>query len=109
MSDNDKTTQQESTTSPAPRRIAAGVTGKQSAKGKTPWTQADRAAFLEKAPATLVVKVDGLEMLATKQEFSTGSVGYYLTGKHNVMVDGKLIPLQLGFNLTAIGSKPEKG
>lgn len=94
------------TTAPAPRRIAAGVSGK--AKSKAPaWTPEQRTNFLTKAEPSLVVDIAGTKLLAERREFSTGSVGYNLTGKLTVMVDGKPVTLQLTANMTAIGSKPD--
>ena len=37
--------------------------------------------------------------------FSTGSFGWYLNGKTTVMVDGKAVSVQIGLNLTLVGSK----
>jgi hypothetical protein len=63
-----------------------------------------RAQFLEKAePVKLVI--NGQELLADKKEFSTGSFGWYFNGKVNVTVDGKPLSVQVGMNLTVVGSK----
>ena len=63
-----------------------------------------KTQFLEKAePVRLVV--NGNEMLADKREFSTGSFGWYLTGKTTITVDGKPLSVQVGLNLTVVGSK----
>jgi len=37
--------------------------------------------------------------------FSTGSFGWYYNGKTTVMVDGKPLSVQVGLNLTVVGSK----
>ncbi|HVO30401.1 MAG TPA: hypothetical protein VMV18_06685 [bacterium] len=63
-----------------------------------------KTQFLEKAEAVKVV-LNGNEMLAEKREFSTGSFGWYLNGKTTVMVDGKPLNVQVGLNLTVVGSK----
>jgi hypothetical protein len=63
-----------------------------------------RAQFVEKAEP-LKVSINGSEMLAEVKQFSTGSFGWYLTGKTNVTVDGKLVSVQIGMNLTVVGSK----
>ena len=63
-----------------------------------------RAQFVEKAEP-LKVAINGQEMLAEVKEFSTGSFGWYLTGKTLVTVDGKPISVQIGMNLTVVGSK----
>jgi hypothetical protein len=63
-----------------------------------------KTQFIEKAePVKLVI--NGQELLADKKEFSTGSFGWYYNGKVNVMVDGKLLSVQVGMNLTVVGSK----
>ena len=63
-----------------------------------------RAEFQKQAqPLKLVI--NGVEMQAMVKEFSTGSFGWYLTGKLNVEVSGKHIPIQVGVNMTVIGSK----
>ena len=63
-----------------------------------------KTEFLAKAePIKLVI--NGNEMIANKREFSTGSFGWYLTGKTTIIVDGKPINVQVGTNLTVVGSK----
>lgn len=63
-----------------------------------------RTQFVEKAePVKLVI--NGQEVLAEKKEFSTGSFGWYFNGKVNVTVDGKPVSVQVGLNLTVVGSK----
>jgi hypothetical protein len=51
------------------------------------------------------IDVAGTKMTATPRQFSTGSFGWYLTGKATLMVNGQPIPVQVGTNLTVIGSK----
>ena len=63
-----------------------------------------KTQFLEKADAVKVV-LNGNEMLAEKREFSTGSFGWYLNGKTTITVDGKPLNVQVGVNLTVVGSK----
>lgn len=63
-----------------------------------------RGQFLEKAE-TVKVTINGQEMSAEKREFSTGSFGWYINGKVNITVDGKPVPVQVGLNLTVVGSK----
>jgi hypothetical protein len=60
--------------------------------------------FAEKAEP-LKVTINGSEMLAEVKAFSTGSFGWYLNGKTTVMVDGKAVSVQIGMNLTVVGSK----
>jgi hypothetical protein len=44
-------------------------------------------------------------MLAEVKQFSTGSFGWYMNGKTVVTVDGKPVSVQIGMNLTVVGSK----
>jgi hypothetical protein len=60
--------------------------------------------FLEKAEP-LKVSINGQEMLAEVKQFSTGSFGWYMNGKTLVTVDGKPLSIQIGMNLTVVGSK----
>nr|AYM52989.1 hypothetical protein [Myxococcus fulvus] len=60
--------------------------------------------FIEKAEP-LKVSINGQELLAEVKSFSTGSFGWYINGKTTVTVDGKLLSVQIGMNLTVVGSK----
>jgi hypothetical protein len=60
--------------------------------------------FLEKAES-LKVTINGQEMLAEVKSFSTGSFGWYINGKTTVTVDGKPVSVQIGMNMTVVGSK----
>lgn len=60
--------------------------------------------FLSQAQP-IELDIAGTKMTATPRQFSTGSFGWYLTGKATMMVNGKPIPVQVGTNLTVIGSK----
>lgn len=60
--------------------------------------------FLEKAEPLKIV-INGQEMIAEVKAFSTGSFGWYLNGKTNVPIDGKTLSVQIGMNLTIVGSK----
>ena len=60
--------------------------------------------FLEKAEPLKVI-INGQEMLAEVKSFSTGSFGWYINGKTVVNVDGKPLSVQIGMNLTVVGSK----
>ncbi len=71
------------------------------AKSPCPITRTD---FVEKAEPVRV-SINGSEMIAEKKEFSTGSFGWYLNGKTVVTVDGKPISVQIGMNMTVVGSK----
>lgn len=70
-----------------------------------PITKAD---FLAKAKP-MTIMVDGRPMVAGVKEFSTGSFGWYLSGKTSVVLEGGVtVDIQLGFNLTLVGSKEAK-
>jgi hypothetical protein len=63
-----------------------------------------RAQFREKArPVT--VTINGVPLPAEVKEFSTGSFGWYLNGKTMIEVDGTPVAVQIGMNLTVVGSK----
>lgn len=53
----------------------------------------------------LKISIAGQEMEAPPKFFSTGSLGWYLNTKVNVVVDGVSVPVQVGLNLTLVGSK----
>jgi hypothetical protein len=63
-----------------------------------------RAEFSEKAKAVPVV-IGETKLLADVKEFSTGSLGWYLNGKVSIEIDGKPVMVQVGLNLTIVGSK----
>ncbi len=63
-----------------------------------------KTQFLEKAEAVRI-SVNGQEIIADKREFSTGSFGWYHNGKIVITVDGKPLSVQVGLNLTVVGSK----
>ncbi len=71
------------------------------AKSPCPVTQAQ---FMEKAEPLKVV-INGQEMLAEVKAFSTGSFGWNINGKMTITVDGKPLSVQIGMNLTVVGSK----
>jgi hypothetical protein len=63
-----------------------------------------RSEFHTKAkPVT--VTVNGVPLQAEVKEFSTGSLGWYLNGKMSVDVGGTPVSVQIGMNLTIVGSK----
>ena len=53
----------------------------------------------------LEVAIAGKTLQAPTKEFSTGSLGWYLSGKISVEIDGKPVQVQVGLNMTIIGSK----
>jgi hypothetical protein len=63
-----------------------------------------RSEFLEKAQAVEVV-IGGVPLMAEVKEFSTGSLGWYLNGKTTIRIADKPVSVQIGLNLTIVGSK----
>lgn len=65
------------------------------------------AQFREHA-LPLDVTIDGKSFEVETKEFSTGSFGWYLNGKITLTIDGVRVPVQMGLNLTVVGSKELK-
>ena len=63
-----------------------------------------RPEFREHAKA-LIVKIGEREYKAVPKEFSTGSLGWYLNNKVTVKVGDKTVTVQVGMNMTIVGSK----
>lgn len=63
-----------------------------------------RVQFRENAKQ-IPVTIGGNQYLAEVKEFSTGSLGWYLNGKTTIDVNGTLVSVQIGMNLTIVGSK----
>ena len=63
-----------------------------------------RAEFHEHAQP-IEVTINGVPMLADVKEFSTGSLGWYLNGKSTIKVGNKPVAVQIGMNMTIVGSK----
>ena len=63
-----------------------------------------RADFRTNAKAVTVV-VNNVPLVAEVKEFSTGSLGWYLNGKTSIDIGGKAVSVQIGMNLTIVGSK----
>lgn len=64
----------------------------------------ERSEFKSHAQA-VTFEIVGNQVKAEPREFSTGSFGWYYTGKINVVVNGKSVPVQVGCNFTVVGSK----
>jgi hypothetical protein len=63
-----------------------------------------RSQFRDRAkPVTITI--NDVPMVVPTKEFSTGSFGWYLNGKTVIEIDGTPVQVQLGLNLTVIGSK----
>ena len=65
-----------------------------------------RGEFSADAPNAITAVVAGNNtVLLGKKVFSTNSLGYYANGKITLEIAGKPVVFQLGFQLTAVGSK----
>ena len=64
----------------------------------------ERQQFKDHAQA-VAFEIAGTPVTAEPKEFSTGSFGWYFSGKVTVEVNGKKLPVQVGCNLTVVGSK----
>jgi hypothetical protein len=72
--------------------------------GKKTTCPISRADFRAHAkPVT--VRVGEVPMTAEVKEFSTGSLGWYLNGKTTIEVNGVPVSVQIGMNITIVGSK----
>ncbi len=63
-----------------------------------------RVEFREHAQP-VKVEINGIPMMAEVKEFSTGSFGWYLNGKSMIDLGGKQVSVQIGMNMTIVGSK----
>lgn len=61
------------------------------------------------AAKNMNVVIGDQTLSAGAREFSTGSLGWYLNGKMQVEVGGKMVSVQIGLNLTIVGSKELPG
>lgn len=66
-----------------------------------------KATFLSKA-GSLSIKIGESIIDGDSREFSTGSFGWFVSGKATVMIDGKPVKCQVGCNVIVIGSKDAK-
>ena len=74
------------------------------AKSSKPGLGITREQFRTSAPSVKVV-INGKEFDVAKKEFSTGSLGWYLNDKMDVEIAGVKVKVQIGLNLTIVGSK----
>jgi hypothetical protein len=63
-----------------------------------------RAQFHAKAKP-IAVTIGEQKFDAEVKEFSTGSLGWNINAKITVEIDGVRVPVQVGMNLTIVGSK----
>jgi len=71
------------------------------AKTTCPITRADFRTHAK----PVSVKIGEVPLQAEVKEFSTGSLGWYLNGKTTIDVGGKVVTVQIGMNMTIVGSK----
>ncbi len=67
-----------------------------------------REQFRSKAKQ-VPITIAGQNLAADVKEFSTGSLGWYLNGKTVIEIDGVPVSVQIGMNLTIVGSKELPG
>lgn len=63
-----------------------------------------RAEFRDHAKP-IEIQIQGVPLEAAVKEFSTGSLGWYMGSKTMVEVNGKKVTVQIGLNMTIVGSK----
>ena len=63
-----------------------------------------RSDFRAHAKPVSVV-VNNVPLIAEVKEFSTGSLGWYLNGKVSVKIGDTSVTVQIGMNMTIVGSK----
>lgn len=51
------------------------------------------------------VMIGEVPMMAEVKEFATGSLGWYLNGKTTIDINGVAVSVQIGMNMTIVGSK----
>jgi hypothetical protein len=74
------------------------------AKAPKPGIGITREQFRNSAQPVKVV-INGKEFDVARKEFSTGSLGWYLNDKMEIEVGGVKVRVQIGLNLTIVGSK----
>lgn len=63
-----------------------------------------RKQFTENAKPVEVI-INGIPMTGEVKEFSTGSLGWYLNGKMTIKIGDTPVTVQIGMNMTIVGSK----
>ena len=63
-----------------------------------------RAEFTQHAKP-VEVQIGDKKYTAVPKEFSTGSLGWNINDKITLDIGGKLVTVQIGMNLTVVGSK----
>ena len=78
------------------------------AKPKKTICPVTRVDFLSQAKP-LAITIDGVAMSAPPREFSTGSLGWNLNSKTTMDIGGTSVTVQIGMNVTVVGSKDLPG
>lgn len=81
---------------------------KDKAKTETPKSPVTKDQFRKGAKPINIVFNGGPTMVAAPKEFSTGSLGWYAGEKITMEIDGVACRVQVGVNMTIIGSKEAK-
>lgn len=63
-----------------------------------------RQQFNDQAKGVEIV-INGIPMTAEVKNFQTGSLGWYLNGKMTIKVGETPVSVQIGMNMTILGSK----
>jgi hypothetical protein len=71
------------------------------AKSACSITRSDFQTHAKPIPVT----INNMPFTADVKEFSTGSLGWNINAKTTIEIDGKPVAVQIGMNLTIIGSK----
>lgn len=71
------------------------------AKTTCPISRAEFRSHAKPLPITIGDK----HYQAVVKEFSTGSLGWNVNDKITLEIDGKMVTVQIGMNLTIVGSK----
>jgi hypothetical protein len=72
-------------------------------KSKSPVSQSEFARDAK----PLKLEINGQTLEIDTKEFSTGSFGWYYSGKLTIQVGDKRVPVQVGLNFTVVGSTPQ--
>ncbi len=88
------------------RDKAKAADGKAATGTKCPVTREQFNAAAKAVVAEFRVGNQSVGMLSgVPRSFDSGSVGWYITGKIVVDIDGVATPVQIGLNATVVGSK----
>lgn len=84
------------------------ATKKDSAKTEAPKSPVTKDQFRKGAKPVPIVFDGGATLVAAPKEFATGSLGWYAGEKITMSIDGVAVRVQVGINMTIIGSKEAK-